>query len=289
MRAMPHRAYAREHPHHALSREPAPALRPFVKRLWASDGRGPHAPGAREHILPTGLMHVAIRLSPEPIALWEGGERRELGHAVVGGARSSYCVKDVSVPSVAVGAQLNPGASRVLFGVPADALSECHTRLEDLWGAEVTHLRDRLGEARSLEARLALFEAVLLARLPRVRGVHPAVAEALATITERPIAAVVERSGVSHRAFIDIFRRDVGLSPKVFARVARFQGVAARLAREGPSLADAAVEAGFADQAHLSREFATFAGVSPASYRALRLSEPNHVPIDRLRESARER
>jgi AraC-like DNA-binding protein len=271
---------APEHPHHTLSREPVPALRPFVKRLWASDGRESRSPGAREHILPTGLMHVAVRLSPEPIALWDGSERRELGHAVIGGARSGYCVKDVSAPSVAVGAQLNPGAASLLFGSPADELAERHTPLDDVWGAEAGVLRDRLGEEASLARRLDILEAVLLARLPRVRGVHPAVAEALSTIADRPIAYLVERSGYSHRAFIDLFRRSVGLPPKVFARVARFQRVADRLAHRRPaSLADAALEAGYSDQAHLSREFAALAGVSPAAYRALGLREPNHVPV----------
>lgn len=271
---------APEHLHHTLSREPLPALRPFVERLWASGGREARSPGAREHILPTGLMHVAIRLSPEPIALWEAGERRELGHAVIGGARSTYCVKDIAAPSVAVGAQLRPGAAPLLFGAPADELAERHTPLDEVWGAEARRIRERLGEERSLARRLDILESVLLARLPRVRGVHPAVADALSSIADRPIASVVERSGYSHRAFIDLFRHAVGLPPKVFARVARFQRVAEHLARGRPaSLADAALEAGYADQAHLSREFAALAGVSPAAYRALGLREPNHVPV----------
>jgi len=277
-----------QRPHHSLSREPRPGLRPFVKRIWASDGSESRAPGAREHILPTGLMHLVIRLSPEPIALWEGDKRRELGHAIIGGARSTYYVKDVSTPSMAVGAQLNPGAASVLFGASADELAERHTTLDQVWAAEATRLRDRLGAEPSLDRRLELFEAFLLARLPRVRGVHPAVAEALANIADRPVAFVVERSGYSHRAFIDLFRRAVGLAPKVYARVARFQRVADCLATERQvSIADAALAAGYADQAHLSREFAALAGVSPASYRALHLAEPNHVPLDRLRSVPR--
>ncbi|HVY47851.1 MAG TPA: helix-turn-helix domain-containing protein, partial [Minicystis sp.] len=62
--------------------------------------------------------------------------------------------------------------------------------------------------------------------------------------------------------------------------VTRFQRAAALLARgRAASIADVAAAAGYADQAHLSREFAAIAGVSPASYRALRLLERNHVPL----------
>ncbi len=217
---------AEARPHHAISRAPIPALRPFVKTIWAGDGSDGCVPGAREHILPTGRMHLVIRVSPEPIAIWEGDERRELGHAVIGGARSTYYVKDISTPSAAVGAQLNPGAASLLFGAPADELAERHTRLDDVWGADAARLRDRLGATCSLARRLELLEAYLLERLPRVHGVHPALADALAEVADRPVAAVVERSGYSHRAFIELFRRAVGLAPKVFARVARFQRAA---------------------------------------------------------------
>jgi AraC-like DNA-binding protein len=272
---------------HALSRAPHPALRPFVKQIWAGDGSEVCRPDAREHVLPTGLMHLAVRLSPEPITLWEHGEKRGFGHSVIGGARSSFIVKDVSAPSIAVGAQLHAGASLPLFGVPADELAERHTPLDDVLGAEAEQLRDRLGSEPDLERRLNLFEAFLLVRLPRVRGVHPVVADAVANI-DRPIASLVERSGYSHRVFIELFRRRVGLAPKVFARVVRFQRVADRIARgRDASLADAALDAGYADQAHLSRDFAVFAGVSPAAYRALRLAQPNHVPLDRIEKRSR--
>ena len=93
------------------------ALRPFVTSLWASEGTAEPVPGAREHILPTGRMHLVVRLSPEPIAIWEAGARVVLGHAVVGGARSVFYVKDVSAPSEAVVtdqlAEVSSGATRL--------------------------------------------------------------------------------------------------------------------------------------------------------------------------------
>ena len=148
-----------------ISRDPCPALRPFVLKVWASDEREPRA--GRERVLPTGTMHIVLRLSA-PLRLYEredDARGRVVGHAIVGGARASSYLRDTSLPVASVGAQLRPGASAPLLGVPAIALAERHTELEDLWGPEVRELRARLAETAHLAARLQLFEAMLVARL----------------------------------------------------------------------------------------------------------------------------
>jgi AraC-like DNA-binding protein len=230
-----------------ISRAPAPALRPFVASVWASDAAGERAPaGAIEHVLPTGRMHLVVRVSAEPITLVERGERRALGCAVIGGARSSYYVKELGAPSAAVGAQLHPGAAALLFGCPAGELGERHTPLADVWGRAAAELAERVAAARSLADRLAILEAALAARLPRARELHPAIAHALAAIeapaddAPPPIARLVAASGYSHRVFAARFRDAVGLGPKQFARVVRFQRAVRRIAgARDATLADA--------------------------------------------------
>jgi AraC-like DNA-binding protein len=264
-----------------VSRAPCAALRPFVQLLWASDGAGP-VRGGREHVLPTGLAQLVLRTSPEPIVIFERGQPLVLGHAVLGGARSSYYEKDVSAPSIAVGATLLPGAPALLFGVGADELAERHTRLDELWGTNVERLRERVAERRCAAERISELEAHLLLHLPRARPLHAAVAGSLGLLRagETRIGALVEASGYSHRALVAAFRAAVGLSPKAFASVLRFQRALRSLARDpGASLVTAALHSGYSDQAHLTRTFASMAGVSPARYRALGLDHPNHVPL----------
>jgi AraC-like DNA-binding protein len=268
-----------------VSRAPGPALRPFVQRFWASAAAAPPRVGAREHVLPTGLAQLVLRLSPEPILIFEGGEPRSLGHAVLGGARSSYYEKDISAPSIAVGATLLPGAAS-LFQVGADALAERHTRLDELWGPEVELLREQLDALRSPAARIDALEASLLRRLSYARPLHAAVAGALARLRagEARIGALVEASGYSHRTLLVAFRSAVGLSPKTFADVLRFQHVLSSLAANSQgSLVEAALRHGYSDQAHLTRAFARIAGVSPGRYRSLDLEHSNHVPLAPLR------
>ena len=82
------------------------------------------------------------------------------------------------------------------------------------------------------------------------------------------VAEIQRAAGYSPRHFIALFRAAVGLTPKHYYRVKRFTNVVRRLA-EGKveSLADLSAEAGYSDQAHLTREFREFSGVSPTRYR----------------------
>ena len=84
---------------------------------------------------------------------------------------------------------------------------------------------------------------------------------------------------LSHRRFVELFRRDVGLGPKQLCRVLRL-GRALRLASSGvPAWAHVASTAGYCDQSHLVREFRTIAGVSPTEWAALSRRHPHHIPV----------
>jgi AraC-like DNA-binding protein len=271
-----------------LQRVPVPALRPFVALLWAADDTANPTPprSSRERVLPTGATHVVFRLSDDPLKLYDGADgqsARVVGHAVVGGSRATYYVRDVSAPSRSVGALLHPGTTRLLFGGSAAELSGRHTRLDDIWGSDVRAARERMLELRTPERQLDLFEALLQIRLPRVRGLHPAIARALRTLPEAPsVRALVADSGYSHRRFIELFEDAVGLTPKRYARVLRFRRALERIARDGaPCLAELALEAGYVDQAHFNRDFREMTGISPTQYLAAAPLQPHHVPIVR--------
>jgi AraC-like DNA-binding protein len=269
-----------------LKRYPAPALRPFVKSLWVADQTNARQSIElnREHVLPTGEMHLVFRLSDNPLRLFDNDRDttgRIIGCAIVGGARSAFYVRDISKPSYAAGAQLLPGAAQLLFGVPADDLAERHTPLDDLWGQSANLAHEQILEAASPEQKLDVLESLLAARFPVVRGLHPAVAHALEQFwTTTDVHRVVTASGYSHRQFIALFRRATGLSPKLYCRVLRFQKVLERVS-EVPlaSLADLALEAGYSDQSHFNREFREFTGVTPEQYRKLSPTFSHHLPV----------
>ena len=188
--------------------------------LWLADQSGsPNAP--REHVIPTGEMHLVLRLSDHPLRLFDDDADavgRIVGTSIVAGPRSTFHVKDVSMPVQSVGVQIYPWAAEPLFGAPPDELAGRHLTLDDLWGGAAQPLRERLQEARGPEARLALLDDVLAERLARVPRVHPAAAEAIERFrTTSSVHEVVRASGYSHRALVAIFRRAVGITPKRYA------------------------------------------------------------------------
>ena len=264
-----------------VTRAPHPALHPFVKLMWAAEPESGLAanPPAREHVLPTGDMHLAFRLSGPPLRLLGAAAgATALGHAVVGGVRSAHYVREV-VASRSVGVQIHPGAAWPLFGAPASALAETHTPLELLWGLDAERTLLRLHAAGSAQERLDLMEALLAQRLPRVHGLHPAVARGLRDLhAGASVQHTVRNSGYSHRRFIELFRDTTGLAPKLYARVLRFQGVLHRLPA-APDVAQLAYECGYSDQAHFQRDFRAFAGLTPQAWRHSAPEHSHHVRV----------
>jgi AraC-like DNA-binding protein len=235
-------------------------------------------------MLGSGATHLVFRLSDHPIRLYDhvtDPTGTSMGHAVVGGARAMFYLRDTPRPVRTVGARLLPGAAALLFGVPAGELAGRHTPLVDLWGRSAVEARERLLKAAHPERQLDLFEALLAARLPEVRGLHPAVAHALVRFpTTGDVGDVVDETGYSHRRFIALFRDAVGLPPKLYCRVLRFQNALPLLATRPPlPLADVALAAGYSDQPHLNREFRELAGVSPSEYRAAAPASLLHLPL----------
>lgn len=270
------------------------ALQPWVARIWAC--ARPDAPPAhaREHSLPSGAMHLTVRLDGPPLRIYaDAADRQGRGYsaATVGGVRAGYCIKDTARPAASVGAVLRPGAALALFGVSAAELEGRYVDLDELCGAgAASELYERLAADADPLRRRQLFEDFLSARLRPVRGLDPQIARAvrqlegvaapLAAEEDGRVAALVRASGRSHRRFIAGFRDVAGLSPKRYARVLRFKRLLQALAATPrPDWAQLALEAGYFDQSHLIRDFREFAGVSPRAYLAAAAASPHHLPI----------
>lgn len=169
---------------------------------------------------------------------------------------------------------VHPLASRALFGMPAAELSVTDFDAAPVLGRESTRLHERAAEARQWSDAFALVANHLVAahRARDDAGVRPEVAYAWHLLERSrgraPVGALAERVGVSARHLTTLFRREVGRTPKTVAMLMRFEYATARMAgaaRRYPrvDLAGIAADAGYADQAHLTREFARFAGVPP--------------------------
>jgi len=169
-------------------------------------------------------------------------------------------------------ARLRPGAARPVFGVPASELRDQAVPLTDLWGDRAARLESRLNELTGPAPILRGIEDALLESLhdsadSRDLLLREAI-ESLSTTGER-VAALARRLSISERHLRDLFTDRVGLSPKRFARIQRVRRV---LARAGSAKwAGLASDTGYYDQSHMTADFHTLMGVSPAAFRAGRL------------------
>jgi AraC-like DNA-binding protein len=250
---------------------PRGPLSEFVESIWLYEGEAPAH--ARDRRLPTGGVDLIVGL-------------RDDSSAVVSGPFTHAFVLDTAEQCNTLGAAFKVGGAGALLGLPLDELCNQHVPLAELWGSGASELRERVLGAPTGEAKLEAAERVLSARLQRAsRPPHPAVRPATNRIDASPercrIAELSEGLGLSQRRFEQIFRADLGMTPKAFQRLQRFRRALDRIedaSRVG--WAAFAQDCGYYDQAHLINEFRAHSGLTPPEYLASRAgSFVNHVPI----------
>jgi AraC-like DNA-binding protein len=246
-----------------VARPPTPLLAKFVEYLWSSQGAPAHA---KERVVPTGTLELAVSLVEDKGRIYDsdGRERRLSGGAAVSGAYRRPFTFDTRENASIVGVHFRPGCAGVVLGVPPGELTDRHVDLEALWGRRARELHERLCAATTTEQRFAILEAELVSRLDQ-RHARPAVAYAL-DLLARPqvrVGDIAKRAGLSQRRLIEIFTADVGLTPKRFGRVLRFQRAIALARSAALDWTRVAHECGYYDQAHLIRDFRELADVTP--------------------------
>lgn len=266
-----------------LVHAPPPALAPFVASLWHHEA-DPAWPHRRERVLPSGSMQLLINLHEDELRSYHGadhGELRRTRGAALGGPGWRHLAIDAAMQQAIVGVSFKPGGAYPFFAAPADELCGLDVELDLLWGRDGAVLRERLLAQRGPAARLRLLAKVLQTRVIRPLTPDPAIHHAIAALERGDaVAAIGERLGLSPRRLIDRFGAQVGLTPKRFARVRRFQRVIHTLARgDAPPSAELALACGYYDQSHFIHDFSEFAGLAPTAYAPTAPHAANHVAL----------
>jgi AraC-like DNA-binding protein len=252
----------------ALTYIPRPPLSDFVEMLWLYEDRV--TPHAQERLLPTGTSELVIDLREEAIAFC--------------GVHSKYFVIDSAGPMSVLGVHFKPAGAFPFLGLPAGELQDSVVSLETLWGAKASELGNRIQDAKTPLDKFRALERFLMAQATRPLMRHPAVAFALRQFQGVPqtcmVSDLAEKVGLSLRRFIQVFTEEVGLTPKLYCRIRRFQEVV-RLLATGREFewANVALACGYYDQAHFINDFRDFSGINPTTYLRVRGEHLNHVPL----------
>lgn len=272
---------------------PHPALSDFVADMWLyEDYEGEHL---HERILPSGTFEMVFNLREDELRIYgvsAPGDCRRFSGAVISGPYAGSFMSDIAEEASLLGVHFKPSGAFAFLGLPASEFANVHVDLRAIWGTAGTVLRERLCALSEPMDRFRLLERALLKRLAEPLIRHGAVRVGLDVLTRtcgwarvRDIARAVD---LSQRRFIELFAAEVGLTPKLFGRVQRFQHAVA-LSRSATELdwAQLAVQCGYYDQSHLSHEFREFSTLSPADFwrrlsqldRAGAHVKRNHLPM----------
>jgi AraC-like DNA-binding protein len=181
---------------------------------------------------------------------------------LVAGPQSRHTSRPVGAPLLAVGARFRPGTAPQLLRLPASELVDRHVPLDAVRPALAARLDARLAGASD---PLAVLQQELMRSIAELGEPDPVVRTATTLLGggSAGVGEVADRVYVSERQLQRRFAERVGYGPKTFQRIARFQRAVGQLGLDGARLASAAASAGYADQAHLTRESRRLAGLSP--------------------------
>jgi AraC-like DNA-binding protein len=193
----------------------------------------------------------------------------------VQGTHDRYAVVDGECARSYLEVGMAPLGAYRLLGQPIDELGDAVVDLQDVFGAQGRRLVELIRDEPTWRGRFALVDRFLMNAASRGPEPSAEVAWAWCRIVESrgttAIGPVATEVGWSHRRLITRFARQVGLTPKKAARLVRFEHLLAHVTTDRTTpWPVAAVEAGYADQAHMIRDFHAFTGVTPTEYVARR-------------------
>lgn len=253
-----------------------------IAMMWHWEHYAPSHP--QERILPIGLEEITFNLSDDVFCVHKASGY-QYHRAMFVGCHSEHFVIDTSQPTTLFSVLFKPGGAKHFFDV---SLKEHHNQiidLKDVGGYSVESLYVQLMTATYAHERFQIMEQYLLQQRHDKVERHSAIAHAMDVFAVAPpnykIAQVGKDIALSPPHFIQLFRDDIGITPKLFSRLQRFHRALDMIASQAvDSWADITYQCGFYDQSHMINEFQKFAGISPSAYTPQSPEHNKNLPYD---------
>ena len=246
--------------------KPTPPLRSFIECFWTLEGDRSVESSEPERILPDGCVELILNFGDRFLQHVDGEQRCQPRNFVVGQMTGPILISPAGLVEL-VGIRFQPGSTRVFLDLPANEIADQVVELGGLSRQFERSLMQACERVAALDQKVAAVDAFLAARVKRGKFDSNLLALAARVIDRRGLVSVGElasQAGVSARQLERRFLREVGLGPKLLARIVRFQQVFRAVDQSNPAWADVASECGYYDQAHLIRDFNQFAQLTPA-------------------------
>ncbi|QBD76466.1 AraC family transcriptional regulator [Ktedonosporobacter rubrisoli] len=257
-----------------------PLLKPYVECIWMM--RAPSTPPDKVEPLPAdGRCEITFMLAGKAKrqSRKEQSTQYQTRSFLLGGRSSAYRVAQEG-PTHYLSVRLRPGGLAAFLPLSAYELTDCMIDLHQLWGNEISFLEEQLAEARSFGQCVELLNAWLIQRcavsssLKRTLAALHLIEESRGQIS---LPQLAEQMDISIKQVERIFQRTIGFMPKTYLRIVRFQHTLSTMltTSETLPLVQLAYEAGYSDQAHMSKDFRALAGAPPRAFMKM-----EHLIVD---------
>jgi AraC-like DNA-binding protein len=269
-------------------RTPSFPLNEYIHSFIYYDGFDPiHQ---MDRFLPDGNTELIINLTEKPQYIYHNETLEEIQtccHAWVSGVRT----QPITIPSGKGSKMLivafKKGKAYPFYPLPMNELADFVVEADLVLGRSVMNLREQLLAASSVGRMFCLVEKFLLQQAKHtlssdsaIRRVHYALSSIASQPNQLRLSQLSDEIGYSQKHFINLFRKHVGVAPKQYLKIMRFQKAICELERD--ALAhwnDIALRNGFYDQAHFNNEFKAFSGFTPGEYMKRKSNTLNYIPV----------
>jgi AraC-like DNA-binding protein len=263
---------------------PLPPLSHFIEYFFYYEGY--HADHAMEKFLPDGSVDLLIDLTETPKKLFqneEGTAYTTFKKSWISGMKTDYILIDASVSNM-IGVHFKPGGCYPFINFPMVELNNLTIEADPVLGNEIHIIRDAILHEPGIEKRFDILEKYFLkkgeSKMENHALVHYSVNQLLQSPHMWTIKNLSNKTGITQKHLITLFKKYVGLSPKMFSRIHKFQKVVQQIEQlQKVDWALLAYECGYYDQAHFIKEFHAFSGINPVSYLEKRGPFRNYLPI----------
>ena len=268
--------------------KPAFPLSHFIENLIYYEGFT--APFNFERFLPDGNTEIIVDLTEHPQYIYDNETLREIQicrYAWVSGVRT----KPITIPAGNGSRMLivafKKGRGHPFYRFPMSEISDTVAEADLAFGRKFFDLREQLLASSSIDRMFHLVERFLLQKAGdaiHLDASASCVEYSVSSITHRPgllcLRQLSEEIGYSQKHFIDLFQRQVGVTPKQYLKIMRFQKAICALENQKRlHWSQIALESGYYDQAHFNHDFKLFSGFTPNEYMRRKSSTLNYIPI----------
>lgn len=264
---------------------PEPPLDTFIERfIYYSDYKPDHA---IDRFLPDGNVEIIIDLTEKPQSIYDNLTLKEIQVCKACWA-SGVRTEPISIPSGADSTMFiiafKKGMAYPFFPLPMNEVRDHVVQADVLWKDFFADLRDALFAESTPARRFAVASTFLERQFRGNLNTNPCVSYAVERIvgnsSQISMNILTQEVGYSQKHFIQMFKKAVGVTPKTYLTIIRFQHVIQEIERcRNIDWSQLALDTGYYDQAHFIHDFKRFSGFTPDEYLARKNGQLNYVPV----------